>query len=118
PRAGAAPRAGAEPADDRTAEIALPRPRRRQPSSDSTMILPTQKVSIVKDEDEPVREQPKIAAVYRSGGRRAADAGGHGEPRRAGGHPPDRRSVARDEAAAGRPAQEAGRRRHGPDRLR
>jgi len=36
------------------------------------MILPTQKVSIVKDEDEPVREQPKIAAVYRSGGRRSA----------------------------------------------
>jgi hypothetical protein len=70
-----APRARPEPVDDHTAEIALPRPRRRQPSPDSTIILPAQKVSIVKDdEDEPVREQPKIAAVYRSGsgGRRSA----------------------------------------------
>jgi hypothetical protein len=54
-------------------EIALPRRGGGSPSSDSTMILPTQKVSIVKDdEDEPVREQPKISAVYRSGGRRSA----------------------------------------------
>jgi hypothetical protein len=68
-----APRAGLEPADDRTAEIALPRPRQRRPSPDSTIILPAQKVSIVKDEDEPAREQPKISAVYRSGsgGRRS-----------------------------------------------
>ena len=59
---------------DHTAEIVLPRPR-RTPSADQTILLPAQKVSTEKaDEDEPASDGPKIAAVYRSGqeGRRSA----------------------------------------------